>query len=254
MNNLTLVVLSCDKYSDLWDPFVFFFERNWKDCPFPKYIASNHKIANYPGFGSITIGDDVSWSDNLKQILLSVETEYVFFILDDLFLSKKVDNQHIYDCISEFKKLNGNYLKLIPEPKPQNSINKYFGEINKGSLYRSTVVFAIWKKEVLSQLLISGENPWEFEEFSSIRSDQFDGFFVTKQRIISCYHGVVKGKYIYSTIQKIKKEGYDISNLNRSINNRKSEYIFNLRKLRHKLFYFFIPYKLRRKVKNFFTQ
>ena len=144
IEDLSLVVLSCDKYSDLWDPFFYFFERNWQDCPLKKHIVSNHINANLKGFDNIKIGDDNSWSENLIKILDRIESEYVFITLDDLYFNKKVSTPDIIDAFSSLKALGGNYLKLIPEPKPQKRANQIFGEIKKGSLYRSTAVFTIW--------------------------------------------------------------------------------------------------------------
>jgi len=39
--NCSILIPSCDKYSDLWRPFFTLFWRHWPDCPFPVYLGSN---------------------------------------------------------------------------------------------------------------------------------------------------------------------------------------------------------------------
>ena len=43
---IAFVVLTCDKYSDLWPMYIHFFEKNWQDCPYDRYFVTNHD--NFP--------------------------------------------------------------------------------------------------------------------------------------------------------------------------------------------------------------
>ena len=249
-NEISLIVLSCDKYSDLWDPFEFYFNRNWPDCPFEKYFVTNFKKTNIRGFNDILIGEDLSWSDNLKSVLNKVETNYSLIMLDDLFINKKVNTPLIIKIFDEFKKIDGKYLKLNPQPKPETKTNEYFGEIKKGSLYRATVVFTIWKNETLKSLLLTGENPWEFEEKGTLRSDRYNEFYSTSTYLFNWLHGVVKGKYLLRTVKTMKNDGYDTSKIIREKNSIKEEFLFNLRDFRHKFFNSIVPPVYRRTVKK----
>ena len=38
-----VLILSCDKYADIWTTFFAFFFKYWPDCPFTIYLASNEK-------------------------------------------------------------------------------------------------------------------------------------------------------------------------------------------------------------------
>jgi hypothetical protein len=40
-DNLAVIVVSCDLYSDVWKPFFTLFFKYWNDCPFPVYLTSN---------------------------------------------------------------------------------------------------------------------------------------------------------------------------------------------------------------------
>ena len=42
--NLTILVTSCDKYSDLWIPFIKLFRKFWSDCPYKLVLISESII------------------------------------------------------------------------------------------------------------------------------------------------------------------------------------------------------------------
>lgn len=250
-NDLAIVILSCDKYKDLWDLYFAFFHKYWKDCPYPIYLVSNFEKYEDKRIINICVGDDVSWSNNLKIAIEKVKERNVLLLLDDVFLNKAVDTQKVNSLIDQFTLLNANYLKLIPMPKPDVRINEELGEINKGSLYRSTAVFTIWNKDTLQKILVPSENAWQFEEFGSIRSDEFDGFYSTYRNTFSWIHGVVRGKWIAESVTKIKKEGFSVDTTIQGIHRPHSRKLL-LRELRHFVFMKYIPSKYRRRIRSIF--
>lgn len=254
-DKVSILVLSCDKYKDLWPIFDFFFKKNWKNSYLEKYFLSNNEKNVPEGFKSISVGKDISWSNNLDLALNDIDTPYVFLLLDDAFINNKIDNEKIEEIFSDFEDNDGNYLKFISQPKSSyKTKSTFFNELPKGSLYRSTAVFAIWKVDVLKKILKSDENAWEFEEFGSIRSDNFSNFFVVNNDFFKDpIHGVVKGKFLFKTYNLFKKEYPELLPLiKREVNSRQGENRQALINLRHKLFYMFIPSTYRRKVKEFF--
>lgn len=252
-DTLAIVVISCDKYRDLWDPFFYFFNKYWLDCPYKLYLISNYEECHIKGVKSIMVGEDISWSDNLISALQHVNEDNCFFFLDDLFLCNHVNTGYIKMLYNEFRKLNGNYLKLIPMPKPDIKTNDIFGEISVGSLYRATAVFSIWKKEILIDLLRTGENAWEFEDKGTIRSDKFKGFYSTYEDSLNYIHGVIRGKWIKKSLELIKQDGYNIDT-NRDIitGNLRGKILF--REFRHMMFKYLVPSIYRRRVKSIVTR
>lgn len=69
-NKFAILIVSCDKYSDLWNPFFKSFFRFWPDCPFDIYLLSNYKSIDMPQVNSLLIDEDISWSDNLYKCLI----------------------------------------------------------------------------------------------------------------------------------------------------------------------------------------
>lgn len=248
-SNIAFLVLSCDKYSDLWPIFIEQFERNWPNCPFDKYISSNFLSANSETFNDIKIGKDYSWSDGVIKTLNALKNryKYVLITLEDLILMEKVDDVEFRKIVQEFIMLDGNYLKFIRKPKPTNYFNNYFGEIKPCSLYRPTSVYALWKIDTLLELLKETENAWEFERFGSFRSDKYDGFYVVYKDFFKISNTIVKGKWVPNEKKKIKNLGYEIGNTRKELSTvhsfklRIHSYVFNL-------FTSFIPWKYRRPI------
>ena len=255
-DKVSILISSCDKFKDVWPIFSFYFDKNWSDCELDKYFLSNNVNSDIEGFDSITVGNDISWSSNLSIALKQIYTDYVLIMLDDVFIDQKVDNNNFNIIVNDFIECNGNYLKFLAQPKSRlKSSSQYFYVLPPKTLYRSTAVFALWKKSTLLDLLEENENPWEFEDKASIRSDKYDEFFVVKKNFFKYIHGVVRGKFVKSSYNKIISEHPEISSLLiRQVNPWTYEIKLYFVRLRHKLFYFFIPKTYRRSVKLLFKK
>ena len=96
-NKIAVLVISCDKYSDLWEPCTKMFNKFWPDCNYDKFLVSNFAEYNKDGFNNILIGHDKSWSHGLKIALKRLENqyEYVFTMVEDYFFIEKIDNSKI---------------------------------------------------------------------------------------------------------------------------------------------------------------
>lgn len=248
-NKIAFVVLSCDNYSDLWPMFIQFFEKNWPDCPFDKYFMTNQKSIPPCSFIEVQIGEDQSWSEGVIRTLafLKNKYKYVLITLEDLPIIQKVNNSKFIEIVNEFLNIDGNYLKLIRKPPPTNIFNNYFGEIKPGSLYRPTCVYALWKIEILLEIMDVKENAWEFERFGSIRSDKFLGFYVVYNDFFKVINTVIKGKWVSTELNKLIRIGY-IYNSKRLKINYCGAIRLKINTLLFNLFIQFIPWKFRRSI------
>ena len=75
-NNIDIVVISCDNYSDVWPHFFNSFFKNWEDCPLGIYLISNKKNFNHKKVKNINIGEDTLWSANLKKGIKNLKKDY----------------------------------------------------------------------------------------------------------------------------------------------------------------------------------
>jgi len=249
-NKFAVLVLSCDKYSDLWDPFFKLLFKFWPDCPFNVYLLSNYKITNFPKVKTINIGEDISWSDNLYKGLNLLKEDYLFLLLEDLFLIDFVNTDKIFNLFDLALNISANYLRIEPSPKPDKKYNELIGIVSKGTLYRATSAVCIWKKKVLLKLLKTSETAWDFEINGSTRSDEYDNFFSTFEKYFYLINGCIRGKWQRSTIKKIKSLGIQIDLNKREVMTLEETIIYFFKKLLSRFLKIF-PAKYRRKIRNF---
>lgn len=256
MNKSTaLIVLTCDNYSDLWPMFIDFSEKYWPDCPYDKYFITNHKEIPESSFNCIKIGDDDSWSDGLLKAIVELKPKYDYLLitLEDSPLIEYVDQVKLNLILNAFFKVEGNFLSLFTQNDmgiPTRSYNDHFGFIDKGSLYRPTCVYSLWKTSVLEDLLVREENAWDFERYGSVRSDKYEDFFMVYNNFFKISNTVIKGKWLRSEYKKIKNLGYNPNIVDRELMSKKEEFFSKAYGFIFIILnkYIPIPWKIRRKV------
>lgn len=214
---IAILVISCDKYSDLWETCSQVFVKFWPDCPYDKYLASNTKQFSSNGFSPILMGEDKSWSLGLKIALskLEVKYDYVFTLLEDYYFIEKIDNEYMIKMFDSFVLAEGNFLRLLKVLKPKiKYFNDYFGETENYTPYRQTCVFSLWRIKTLNELLKEDENAWEFEKIGVKRGFNFDKFFCVYKNKFKVVNLVIKGKLVPKSYKSLKRILPEI-NLNR---------------------------------------
>ena len=199
-SDVAICVLSCDPYSDLWQPFFTLFWRYWPDCPFPVYLTSNTREYADPRVKTILVGAELrDWSGSLARTLQQVESRYVLLTLEDFFFQYPVPVELLNDAVSGFVRLNGRMLRLTPRPGPDQPVagQTLFGGVLPGSPYRVSAQAALWRRDELQWLLREGESIWEFELAGSKRSAQHpEGYFAATSPLLPYrHHGVERGKW-----------------------------------------------------------
>jgi len=251
-NLLSILVVSCDKYSDIWEVYIKLFNKYWPECKYERYLLTNKIETQIFGFRSIAIGDDISWSDNLKKGLEKIRSKYVLILIDDHFIVDKVNDEELNNILKYFYNIDGNYLRLYPYPRPIGEINKFMGSIPEGYLYRTSVISSVWKINVLYDILKEGENAWQFELNGSIRSDKYNGFYAIKNiNILPTINGIIRGKWNKMAMKILENKGIIFNQINRPIMSNKEMIIYYYSLWRSKIFNF-IPWKLRRRIREIF--
>jgi len=246
-----VLVVSCDNYADVWEPFFELFRQFWGNCPYTVYLLTNHLTPIIDNVRVINVGDDISWSDNLSKALTFIKEEYVFLFLEDLLLKSTVDSNKVVDLF-EWAVVNDiNYLRLNPSTKPDERFNETVGIVSKGTIYRASVVVCLWKKTVLLQLLKTGENAWEFEKYGSIRSDVYDKFYSTYKNYFPIINSIIKRVWETSAVKKISKLNINIDFTKRRAMTLSESIIWKF-KLFRSIVFTIVPAKMRRNVKSYF--
>lgn len=204
------VVLSCDKYSDLWEPFFGLLFKYWPDCPFKIYLFSNEKKFDHPRVTTILSGPDSSWAGSVKKCLQQLDEDYVFLFFDDVFLNRPVKQDDIALLTAKLNLYQPDYLRFRPVPKPDQRIDEAIGVYGESTLYR-TAVFAIWKRAVLESLLFEGESAWDLEMKGLKRASIYKKFYGVYREYFSYWHGVEKGTWDADVVRHIRSEGFPVA-------------------------------------------
>ncbi len=168
MNNITMLILSCDKFSDLWDGHIKLLESNWPDRSMETIIVTDAPTTKrFPNIQILSAGTDTEWSDRLAFALKQVKTKYVFITLDDYYLLNRVNNKAIYDLIETLETRNFSYVRLYKRPKRATSKPipgcKGLYSINLDVKYSVNLYSGIWKKDFLEYVVAEPLNAWRFE-------------------------------------------------------------------------------------------
>lgn len=247
-----IVVVSCDRYADLWAPFFTLWERFWPERFGPTYLVTNHAHAVFRGVKVIRVGDDVSWSDNLLKALSDVPEEYILLSVEDLFLCGPVDAEYLRRILDWVRENRPDHVRLNPSERPYRKHDDTVGWMPEGAPYRTSTVLTLWKKAVLASLLRSGESAWEFELLGSGRSDQYRGFYSAKRKVFPVINGVIKGKWQPIAVRRLKTLGIQVDRPARPVMNGTEALRFLFHLVRSRVFKL-VPWSIRRGARALLT-
>lgn len=189
-----ILILSCDKFNDLWEPFVSQFRKVWPDCSYRIYLGANELDVKVSGVNLVKSGPDKDWSSSLIRILGGIEESNLLVLLEDAFPIGPFDLPELERAFESLGAGKFQHIHFRPIPNP-DSVENGFGIYKKGAPYRANVV-GFWNKKYLEELLLPGENPWMFEIMGSYRTSYTEGFGCLTGYLFEYVHLVEKGKWL----------------------------------------------------------
>ena len=235
-HNFAILVLSCDKFSDLWEPFFYCFFKQLPDCPYPIYLGIN-ELEYKPSNAKIQVihsGEDLNWSRSLKKILSQIKEENIYIILEDVFLTSPMDEELLFECLEILNQDNTYHIHSkagFSRNLPLHSVN--LSILPRGIPYRVNLL-GFWKKKYLEWLLIDGESPWGFEVMGSYRVSFQDGFYTVNRELFEYIHVVEKGMILPNAYEYCKKNNIPVRFEKWKISSNNSYFIY-LQKFRGNL-------------------
>lgn len=250
MQSRAILVISCDKYSDLWQAFFELYWKNWPSCPYRVYLGSNtKKFSGDKRVTTILSGKDIDWSTSFKKILKQIPEKNLLVWPDDGFIISQIDNSDIKRCFDFLVGHKGKNIHCRPPPKPSSSTSdRLIGVLEKGVPYRVNLE-GFWDKDYLYNMVVEGESPWNFEIMGSYRTSYDDGFYCTKKPLFKFIHMVEKGKYVRSCVNYCEMIGLKLDHSKRETLNFTHE-IYNALLRAYVNIIFSIDWRLRLKIMN----
>lgn len=167
-HNLAIVLHTMDKkpYSELWDSFIFYFDKYFdKNIVCKKYFLNEELDINYDGWTQIKTGYG-EWSDRLKRGLSQIDKEYVFYFQEDFWLFDYLKNDIVEICYKTLLDNDGDNIKIHKIDRSKAGIrliNEHVSICDRNYDYLISHQPSIWRKEFLIENLLDNENPWQNE-------------------------------------------------------------------------------------------
>lgn len=211
MTNVVILVSTFDGYHFCWQPFCHGFEKYWHDNPYELAFITNQLVA--PCSRSIRVGQDRGWSNNLIEALMQTSASYVIYTQEDYWLNRPVNTDQILSYVELMEQDRADYIRLFPVPPPDLPFahDEHLGVISTESGYRASLQMALWRKEVLMDILKADETGWTFEVEGTIRSRKYGSRFLSVKRkqdgISYIFTAIVNGEWAKVAYEYAANEG-----------------------------------------------
>ena len=212
---VTVLVNSCDRYSDLWEPFARLWRKYWPDCPFETVLVTETDLGQGGFDRTVACGVGLNWCEMLALALGTIATPYVIMLMNDYYLIGPVDTSGVLSRLGQIKQFNAASLRLNPLPPgriPWRDTDLL--EMPKNVAYCVTCQTSIWNRDFLLGLAKRNKSAWEFERYGSFEvGDEPRPLLVTPTKEFPFIDAVHKGYWENFGVKCLADNGieYDFS-------------------------------------------
>lgn len=217
-----ILVMSCKKFEQLWDPFFTLFRKYWPDCPYKVYFCSDQ--GTYPGVENLEVGEDKGWASNCRFALEKIEAKRIILFQEDFFVNGRVNTADVRKYSRHARDYAVGCLRLMPCPGPSGAwyAAESIGTIGPTDDYRLSLQLAIWRRDVLFELLQESQTPWQVEldgtRNARLRPEPFLSIREETTIPIPYYiTAVEKGQWKDGAIELLEREGIPTEHIQRKI-------------------------------------
>lgn len=231
-DRLTLLIHSCDKFSDLWDAHMYLLNKNWNDRNIDTILLTDKETErSFEGVRIVSAGNGTELSDRTAFVLPQINTEYVLITLDDYFPIYDVCSEKIERLIKIMDKENIDYLRLFCDPNSHKKFLDYdkLYKIPLDKNYDVNLYQGIWRKSFIEKTIRQSLNAWQYEvSLTSIARECNARCVLSKGKEFEILDVVRKGKLLHKANRYLKK--HNLYNGDRKTIEWKEEvriYLFN---------------------------
>lgn len=163
---LTLMIQTCEAYSDLWQPHLDFLGKSWPDCPFRRILVTDEPTRRcFPGVEVFAAGAGLHMPGRLAAVLPHISSKYILLTLDDYFPVYPISTAEISRLVDIMDSQGLDYLRLFPDPP---SFHPYPGQrglyrVDLSTDYAVNLYPGIWRTSFLSKTLPGSGDIWAYE-------------------------------------------------------------------------------------------
>lgn len=211
---MVIVVLACDKNTDLFYPFHYCLEKYYKNHPEVIYLTETIKNPYYK-----TINKNYpleQWTKRIRESLKEITDDEILLMIDDIFIRRPVDAKRIDYARANLKGNIAmfNFEKVFYRGDGETSLQGWKIR-KKGSDYELSLMCGLWNRQKLIHVLENDSDPWTVEYNQDTKG--YDYLINSGDYIIDwgykTFHcvGVVKGKWARECKTFFDNEGIKIN-------------------------------------------
>lgn len=227
-DKLSLVIHSCEKFSDLWDAHFQLLNQNWADRNIATYLVTDSPTdKQYDDVIVISAGKGKEITERITAALPQIDTEYVLVTLDDYFPIYPIDSAKIERVVSIMEEESLDYVRLFLRPKYKRGDrwDKYDGfyHIDTARNYSVNLYVGIWRKSFIEKTIREPMNAWNYEvSLSKVAHEVGARCAVSLNDEFRIMDTVRKGKILRKAYKYLKK--HDLYHGDRPIRKRREEF------------------------------
>lgn len=242
--NYSILINTCDKFDDCWDPFFKLWSLYWTDCSGRIYLNTEYKDYSYPELDITAVKGcerhhipkekRATWSQCLKWALETMDTDIILYMQEDYFLKDTVKNEIIEEYISLMEKAKDiDCIQLTDQAVKAVSSTpyKHLYSVDMHHWSVTSCQASLWKRTKLLELIRDYESAWNFEWWGSKRARilQHKYYVVDPNQVILdkfeiipyIFTGVVGGKWYKPVVELFKKHNIEMDYTHRGFFERK---------------------------------
>lgn len=234
MNDVAVLISSCDAFADCWPITMECLIRYWKDCPWQIRTMSNWMPW---GERPLLVGTDQGWVQNLLNALDHLSEPFVLLFLEDMLLCREVDT---FECgvaetlLIDVPMIGAVRLGQGNEKTEDACVGRgafrfrgsvRYNCITLDSAYRISTSPTLWRVSYLRKILADcGSTAWDFEVTGTQKSRNMpEEIWVQAgetdvNRAFRCYYtGITRGKWNRGCLNWLAEIGIEQPDISRGV-------------------------------------
>lgn len=234
--DIAVLVLSCDRYRDLWQPYFELFFRFWPDVPFRVVLLANEADFEHPRVDVVRSGPDAGWAPSLRRGLEQLTESHVLTLVEDAFFAAPVEAREIEKTVRWAVANGATACRMRPQPPADLPTNEEgIGRVSEGMLYRTSLFATLWRRDKLIELLPDEQSAWSFELDGHLATAHDPAYFATYKNLFPYIHGVEKGVWHRSAVSALGRLCVGVDTNARRVMSRVETAQWHLRQIRGRL-------------------
>jgi hypothetical protein len=208
-DRLTMMIHTCNKFSDLWDAHINLLNKNWANRSIDTFLVTDEATdRTFFDVSVISAGQGAELSERTRVALDFIRTEYILITLDDYFPIYPVYSDKIVALLNIMEKENLDYIRLFSDPNSYKKLPDYRNlyKIDLEQNYDVNLYQGIWRKSFLEKTIRQPLNAWQYEvSLTKIARDYGARCILSKGDEFRILDVVRKGKLLHKANWYLKR-------------------------------------------------